>query len=206
MRVENLTKKGYFENISFNVERGEKICFLSSKSTTTTMLYQCIMGEERADSGTVTFGKTIIPAYMPVDYSSYFDGCTLNLVQWISQFTKETFEEYLRGWLGRMLFSGEEALKEAQVLSGGEKVRCMLARMMLAGANFMIFDEPTNHLDLESITALNKGMINFKGNLLFTTHDQEICSTVANRVIEIEETKTFDKLISYEDYLDARGM
>ena len=206
LRVENLTKKGYFENVSFNVEKGEKICFLSSKSTTTTMLYECIMGRETPDGGKVTFGKTILPGYMPLDYSEYFDGCELNLVQWVSQFTKETFEEYLRGWLGRMLFSGEEALKQAKVLSGGEKVRCMLAKMMLEGANFMIFDEPTNHLDLESITALNKGMINFKGNLLFTTHDQEIVSTVANRIIEIEDTKVFDKLISYEDYLDLKGI
>ncbi len=206
LRVENLTKKGYFENVSFNVEKGEKICFLSSKSTTTTMLYECIMGKEKPDGGKVTFGKTIVPGYMPLDYSEYFDGCDLNLVQWVSQFTKETFEEYLRGWLGRMLFSGEEALKQAKVLSGGEKVRCMLAKMMLEGANFMIFDEPTNHLDLESITALNKGMINFKGNLLFTTHDQEIISTVANRIIEIEDTKVFDRLISYEDYLDLKGI
>lgn len=206
LRVENLTKKGYFENVSFNVEKGEKICFLSSKSTTTTMLYECIMGKEKPDGGRVTFGKTIVPGYMPLDYSEYFDGCDLNLVQWVSQFTKETFEEYLRGWLGRMLFSGEEALKQAKVLSGGEKVRCMLAKMMLEGANFMIFDEPTNHLDLESITALNKGMINFKGNLLFTTHDQEIISTVANRIIEIEDTKVFDRLISYEDYLDLKGI
>ena len=206
LRVENLTKKGYFENVSFNVEKGEKICFLSSKSTTTTMLYQCIMGKEKPDGGKVTFGKTIVPGYMPLDYSEYFDGCELNLVQWVAQFTKETFEEYLRGWLGRMLFSGEEALKKAKVLSGGEKVRCMLAKMMLEGANFMIFDEPTNHLDLESITALNKGMINFKGNLLFTTHDQEIISTVANRIIEIEDTKVFDRLISYDDYLDLKGI
>ena len=206
LRVENLTKKGYFENVSFNVEKGEKICFLSSKSTTTTMLYQCIMGKEKPDGGKVTFGKTIVPGYMPLDYGEYFDGCELNLVQWVAQFTKETFEEYLRGWLGRMLFSGEEALKKAKVLSGGEKVRCMLAKMMLEGANFMIFDEPTNHLDLESITALNKGMINFKGNLLFTTHDQEIISTVANRIIEIEDTKVFDRLISYDDYLDLTGI
>ena len=170
------------------------------------MLYECIMGKEKPDGGKVTFGKTIVPGYMPLDYSEYFDGCDLNLVQWVSQFTKETFEEYLRGWLGRMLFSGEEALKQAKVLSGGEKVRCMLAKMMLEGANFMIFDEPTNHLDLESITALNKGMINFKGNLLFTTHDQEIISTVANRIIEIEDTKVFDRLISYEDYLDLKGI
>lgn len=126
-------------------------------------------------------------------------------MQWLDQFSKDHYEEYLRGWLGRMLFSKEEALKKAAVLSGGEKVRCMLARMMLQGGNFLILDEPTNHLDLESITALNKGMTNFKGGMLFVSHDQEIMETVANRIIEINGTKTFDKDITYDEYLDLRG-
>lgn len=203
LKVENLTKKGYFENVSFMVKEDEKIAFLADKSTTITMLFDILMGEEVADSGTIEWGKTIIPAYLPENNSKYFDGCELNLVQWIGQYSpKEQYEEFLRGWLGRMLFSGEEVKKAAKVLSGGEKVRCMLARMMLAGGNFLIMDEPTNHLDLESITSLNKGMINFKGNMLFATHDQEILSTVANRIIEINGTKVFDKEMNYEDYLD----
>lgn len=203
LKVENLTKKGYFENVSFMVKADEKIAFLADKSTTITMLFDILMGEERADSGTIEWGKTIIPTYLPENNSKYFDGCDLNLVQWIGQYSpKEQYEEFLRSWLGRMLFSGEEVKKAAKVLSGGEKVRCMLARMMLAGGNFLIMDEPTNHLDLESITALNKGMINFKGNMLFATHDQEILSTVANRIIEINGTKVFDKEMNYEDYLD----
>ncbi|MDE6967781.1 MAG: ATP-binding cassette domain-containing protein [Clostridia bacterium] len=203
LKVENLTKKGYFENVSFMVKADEKIAFLADKSTTITMLFDILMGEEQADSGTIEWGKTIIPAYLPENNSKYFDGCDLNLVQWIGQYSpKEQYEEFLRGWLGRMLFSGEEVKKAAKVLSGGEKVRCMLARMMLAGGNFLIMDEPTNHLDLESITSLNKGMINFKGNMLFATHDQEILSTVANRIIEINGTKVFDKEMNYEDYLD----
>lgn len=203
LKVENLTKKGYFENVSFMVKSNEKIAFLADKSTTITMLFDILMGEETADSGTIEWGKTIIPAYLPENNSKYFDGCDLNLVQWIGQYSpKEQYEEFLRSWLGRMLFSGEEVKKAAKVLSGGEKVRCMLARMMLAGGNFLIMDEPTNHLDLESITSLNKGMINFKGNMLFATHDQEILSTVANRIIEINGTKVFDKEMNYEDYLD----
>ena len=130
-------------------------------------------------------------------------GCNLNLVQWLSQFSKDHYEEYLRGWLGRMLFSGEEALKEAKVLSGGEKVRCMLAKMMLEGGNFLIFDDPTNHLDLESITSLNNGMKAFRGCMLFTSHDQELMNTVGTRIISIENTKVYDKNITYDEYLDA---
>lgn len=204
LTVEGLTKKGYFENVSFNVKRDEKIAFIADKSTALSMLFDIIMGEETADSGTVTFGKTIIPTYIPQDNREFFENCDLNLVQWISQYSpKEQYEEFLRGWLGRMLFSGDEVKKSAKVLSGGEKVRCMLARMMLSGGNFLVMDEPTNHLDLEAITSLNKGMINFKGNILFATHDQEIMSTTANRIIEIKGgTKVFDKEMNYEDYLD----
>ena len=202
LEVENLTKKGYFENISFKLKRDEKIGFLCSKSQTMSMLFDCIMGLEKPDSGYVKWGQTIIPAYMPQNYDNYFDGVDLNLVEWLSQYSKDHYEEYLRGWLGRMLFSGQEALKKASVLSGGEKVRCMLSKMMLAGANFLIFDEPTNHLDLESITALNKGMTNFRGGMLFITHDEEIISTVANRIIEIDNTKIFDRDMTYDEYLE----
>ncbi len=202
LMVEGLTKKGYFENVSFTVQRDEKIGIVSDKSTTLSMLYDVLTGKVQPDSGTVRWGKTISVSYFPENNNEYFQGCNLNLVQWLSQYSKDHYEEYLRGWLGRMLFSGEEALKEAKVLSGGEKVRCMLAKMMLEGSNFLIMDEPTNHLDLESITALNNGMKKFKGCMLFTSHDQELMNTVANRIIEINQTKKFDKCVNYDEYLD----
>ena len=202
LMVENLTKKGYFENVSFTVQRDDKIGLVSDNSTTLTMLYEILTGRIQPDGGTVRWGKTITFSYFPENNNEFFQGCELTLVQWLSQFSKDHYEEYLRGWLGRMLFSGEEALKQAKVLSGGEKVRCMLAKMMLEGGNFLIFDEPTNHLDLESITALNNGMKSFKGCMLFTSHDQELMNTVANRIIEINGTKTFDKNITYDEYID----
>ena len=200
--VEGLSKKGYFENVDFIVKKGDKIAFLSDKSTTVTMLFKILMGEEQPDAGTFRFGKTIIPAYLPQNNNEYFDGCELSLVEWLDQYSYDHAEEFLRGWLGRMLFSGQEALKKACVISGGERVRCMLSRMMLAGGNFLIMDEPTNHLDLESITALNKGMTNFKGCMLFATHDHEIMSTTANRIIVLNERKEFDREINYDDYLE----
>ncbi|MDE7182378.1 MAG: ATP-binding cassette domain-containing protein [Clostridia bacterium] len=202
LMVEGLTKKGYFENVSFTVQKDEKIGIVSDKSTTVSMLYDILAGKAQPDSGTVKWGKTITTSYFPENNNEYFQGCNYTLVEWLSQFSKDHYEEYLRGWLGRMLFSGEEALKQAKVLSGGEKVRCMLAKMMLEGSNFLIFDEPTNHLDLESITALNNGMKNFKGCMLFTSHDQELMNTVANRIIEINGTKKFDKQVTYDDYID----
>ena len=202
LMVEGLTKKGYFENISFTVQRDEKIGIVSDKSTTVSMLYDVLTGKVQPDSGTVRWGKTISVSYFPENNNEYFQGCDYTLVEWLSQFSKDHYEEYLRGWLGRMLFSGEEALKQAKVLSGGEKVRCMLAKMMLEGGNFLIMDEPTNHLDLESITALNNGMKGFKGCMLFTSHDQELMTTVANRIIEINGTKKFDKSVNYDEYLD----
>ncbi len=203
LSVKNLTKKGFFEDISFTVQKDDKIAFISSNSLAIEKLFDILMGEDQADSGSIEWGKTIIPAYLPQNNSQFFDGCDLSLTQWIGQFTNETYEETLRSWLGRMLFSGEEALKKAKVISGGEKVRCMLARMMLQQGNFLILDEPTNHLDLESITALNKGMTNYKGGMLFATHDEEITATVANRIIEIENgTKIFDKEMNYDDYLE----
>ena len=168
------------------------------------MLFEILMGNEEADSGKIEWGKTITQSYVPQNFDHFFDGCKLSLVKWLDQYSKDHTETYLRSWLGRMLFSGEEAKKEACVLSGGEKVRCMMARAMLIGGNFLVLDEPTNHLDLEAITSLNKGMINFKGNILFASHDQELMQTVANRIIEIDGTKTFDKLTTYEEYLDQQ--
>ena len=202
LMVEGLTKKGYFDDVSFTVQHDEKIGIVSDKSTTISMLYDILMGKAEPDAGTIRWGKTISASYFPENNNSYFQGCDLNLVEWLSQYSSDHYEEYLRGWLGRMLFSGEEALKQAKVLSGGEKVRCMLAKMMLEGGNFLIFDEPTNHLDLESITALNNGMKNFKGCMLFTSHDQELMNTVANRIIEINGTKKFDKNVTYDEYID----
>ena len=202
LMVEGLTKEGYFENVSFTVQHDEKIGIVSDKSTTISMLYDILTGKAQPDAGTIRWGKTITTSYFPENNNEYFQGCELNLVEWLSQYSTDHYEEYLRGWLGRMLFSGDEALKQAKVLSGGEKVRCMLAKMMLEGSNFLIFDEPTNHLDLESITALNNGMKNFKGCMLFTSHDQELMNTVANRIIEINGTKKFDKNVTYDEYLD----
>ena len=202
LMVEGLTKKGYFENLSFTVQRDEKIGFVSDKSTTLTMLYDILCGKAEPDAGTVKWGKTITTSYFPQNNNEYFEGCELNLVEWLSQFSNDHYEEYLRGWLGRMLFSGEEALKKAKVLSGGEKVRCMLAKMMLEGSNFLIFDEPTNHLDLESITALNDGLSAYKGCMLLTSHDQELMNTVCNRIIEINNTKVYDRQVTYDEYID----
>ncbi len=204
LTVENLTKKGFFENVSFTVQKDEKIAFVGPRSIDISMLFEVIMGNEEADSGTVTWGKTVTTSYVPQDFDSFFDGVNKSLVEWLDQYSNDHTETYLRGWLGRMLFSGDEAKKKACVLSGGEKVRCMMARAMLMGGNFLVLDEPTNHLDLEAITSLNKGMINYKGCILFTSHDQELVETVANRIIEIDKTKTFDKLTTYDEYLEMK--
>ncbi len=202
LMVEGLTKEGYFKNLSFTVQHDEKIGIVSDKSTTLTMLYDILTGKEQPDGGTIRWGKTISVSYFPQNNNEFFLNCDLNLVEWLSQFSNDHYEEYLRGWLGRMLFSGEEALKKAKVLLGGEKVRCMLAKMMLEGSNFLIFDEPTNHLDLESITALNNGFNNYKGGMLLTSHDQELMNTVCNRIIEINDIKTYDRQVSYDEYVE----
>ena len=203
--VEGLTKVGYFRDLSFTVQKGDKIGILSEQSTSTSMLYEVLTGKVQADAGTIRWGKTIEVSYFPQNNEDYFAGSDLTLIQWISQFSKDHYEEYLRGWLGRMLFSGEEALKSAKVLSGGERVRCMLAKMMLEGGNFLIFDEPTNHLDLESITALNNGLTSFKGCMLLTSHDQELMNTVCNRIIVLNGTKVYDKMTTFDEYLDSIG-
>ena len=174
---------------------------MSDKANDTTMLYKILVGEEQADSGYIKWGSTVKVSYLPENNDKYFENCDLNLVQWIGQFSKEQDETFLRSWLGRMLFTGEESQKQAKVLSGGEKVRCMMAKAMLTAGNVLILDEPTNHLDLESITALNKGMINYKSPMLFTSQDHEILQTVANRIIVINGTKTFDKQCTYNEYL-----
>jgi len=162
-----------------------------------------LMGELEPDAGTYQWGVTTTRAYFPKDNSKYFDGVDLNLVDWLRQFSKEQDETFIRGFLGRMLFSGDEALKKASVLSGGEKVRCMLARMMLSGANVLLMDEPTNHLDLESITALNNALIDFDGTMIFTSHDRQFVSTIANRILEITPRGVIDRLMTYEEYLES---
>ena len=202
LKVENLTKEGVFSNVSFTINKGEKVGIVSDKTTTTAALYNILAGLDKDYTGTVQWGKTITFSYLPQNFNSFFDNCDLSLVDWLGQFSKEKEQTFLRSWLGRMLFSGEEGLKKARVISGGEKVRCMLAKMMLTSGNALIFDEPTNHLDLESITALNKGLINYKGNLLLSSHDQELMQTVCNRIIKITDTKVFDKQITYDEFVE----
>jgi len=200
--VEGLTLKGYFKNVSFRVNKGDKVGFLSDKSLILSKLFDCIMGKIQPDSGRVEFGKTITSSYLPADYREYFEGVNENLVDWLKQFSTDTNETFIRSWLGRMLFSGEESGKQAKVLSGGEKVRCMLAKTMLQRGNLLILDEPTNHLDLESITSLNDGMKKYKGVMLFATQDEEILSTVANRIIQVNQEKMVDKLVGYKEFIN----
>ena len=202
LTVEDLTKPGFFDNISFTLRRDEKVAFISSNSLIPTALFKILAGEDNDYTGSFKWGVTITHSFFPQENNKYFKR-DLNLVDWVRQYTgMEQSETFIRGWLGRMLFSGEESLKSATVLSGGEKVRCMLIKMMLSGANVLLLDDPTNHLDLESITSLNQGMSRFKGNLLFTSHDQELLDTVANRIIVLDNTILFDKMCNYEDYLD----
>lgn len=201
LKVDKLTKKGYFENVSFVVNKNDKIAFLSDKANIITMLFKVLVGEEQPDSGYIKWGSTVTIGYLPENNDAYFNGVDLSLVDWLAQYSKEKDVTFLRSWLGRMLFTGEEGAKKASVLSGGEKVRCMMARAMLTAGNVLILDEPTNHLDLESITALNKGMINYKSPMLFTSQDHEILQTVANRIIVINKTKEFDKETTYNEYL-----
>ena len=202
--VKNLTKKGLFESVLFTVRPGDKIAIMSDNSTVVTALFDILSGKDKNYQGEIQWGKTIKHSYLPQNNNEYFENCDLSLVDWVGQFTKETDSTFLRSWLGRMLFSGEEAEKKAKVLSGGEKVRCMFAKMMLEAGNFLLLDEPTNHLDLESITALNKGMERFDGCMLFATHDEEILTTVANRIIRINTKLEHDREIDYEAYLEQQ--
>ena len=187
-------------NISFSVKANNKIAFLSDNENATTLLFQIIAGEVEPDEGEVIWGQTITKDYFPKD-NSYLFTKNEPLVDWLRAYSKDPDETYVRSFLGRMLFSGDEALKNVSVLSGGEKVRCVLSKLMLSGANFLIFDEPTNHLDMESITALNEGMKKFKGNMLFTSHDHQLVQTVADRIIELKQDKMIDKECTYNEYL-----
>ncbi len=188
-----------FDNVNFNIEKGEKVVFLSHNPKAMTALFEIINGNRKADAGEYKWGVTITTAYLPLDNTEFFQS-DKNLVDWLSQYGPGN-EVAMKGYLGRMLFSGEEVLKKVNVLSGGEKMRCMIARMQLQNANCLILDTPTNHLDLESIQAFNNNLVNFKGNVLFASHDHEFINTVANRIIELTPTGTIDKLMSYDEYI-----
>jgi len=188
-----------FDNVSFNIEKGQKVVFLSHNPKAMTALFEIINGNRPADAGTYKWGVTITTAYLPLDNTEFFES-DKNLVEWLSQFGPGN-EVQMKGFLGRMLFSGEEVLKKVNVLSGGEKMRCMIARMQLKNANCLILDTPTNHLDLESIQAFNNNLIGFNGNILFSSHDHEFINTVANRIIELTPKGTIDKLSTYDDYI-----
>ena len=208
LKVENLTKivdgRKILDKVSFTVLKGDKICFLAEDDMSKTMLFNILMGKEKYDKGTIEWGKTIIPGYLPQDNTEYFKS-DKNIMEWIGEYYDIKDETVTRGFLGRMLFSGEDVFKKVNVLSGGEKARCMLSKIMLEQPNFLIMDEPTNHLDLESITSLNKGLCNFQGEVLFTSRDYELNSTVANRVIEIKPEGTIvDRSIPYEEYIEKK--
>ncbi len=210
LNIENLSFKlegeTLFNNINFVVNKGDKIAILSRNSLAITKFFQCVAGEEKPNSGEINWGITIKKSYIPNENSTYFDGVDLNLIDWLRQFSKEKDETFIRGFLGKMLFSGEESLKKASVLSGGEKVRCMMSKTMLESPNLIIADEPTNHLDLESIQSLNNSFIDYKGTLLFYSHDHEFINTVANRIIEIGPKGMIDRNMTYDDYIEDEGI
>ena len=206
LKVENLTKtvdgEKILDNISFTINTGDKVVILSKNDIAKTTLFQILAGELEPDSGKVEWGVTTSQSYFPKDNSEYFENVDLSLIDWLRQFSEDQHEEYVRGFLGRMLFSGEEVRKKAKVLSGGEKVRCMLSKMMLSNANVLLLDNPTDHLDLEAITSLNKSLERFDGTILFTTHDHEFIQTIANKIIEITPKGILEKEMEYDDYLN----
>ena len=209
LAVEGLTKtvdgRKVLDNVSFRVNKGDKIAFVGEDEIATTTLFKILMEELEPDAGTFKWGTTITTSYFPLDNSAFFNDCDLNLVDWLGQYTADNAEEgtesFKRSFLGRMLFSGDDVYKPVKVLSGGEKVRCMLSRMMLFGSNALVLDQPTNHLDLESITAVNNGLIDFKGVVLFASHDHEFVETIANRIMEFVDGKLIDKMCTYDEYI-----
>ncbi|AJH81798.1 ATP-binding cassette domain-containing protein [Bacillus thuringiensis] len=207
LTVEGLSKtidgEKVLDNVYFTLNKGDKVAFIGRNDIAMTTLFKILMGEMEPDSGSVKWGVTTSQSYFPRDNSKYFENSDLNLVEWLRQFSpQDESESFLRGFLGRMLFSGEEVKKNVSVLSGGEKVRCMLSKMMLSGANVITLDDPTNHLDLESITALNNGLIAFKGTMLFTSHDHQFVQTIANRIIEVTPNGVIDKEATYDEFLE----
>ena len=211
LAVEGLTKtvdgRKVLDNVSFRVNKGDKIAFVGEDEIATTTLFKILMEELEPDEGTFKWGTTITTSYFPLDNSAFFNDCDLNLVDWLGQYTADNAEEgtesFKRSFLGRMLFSGDDVYKPVKVLSGGEKVRCMLSRMMLFGSNVLVLDQPTNHLDLESITAVNNGLIDFKGVVLFASHDHEFVQTIADRIMEFVDGKLIDKMCTYDDYISG---
>ena len=207
LKVDNLSKKDkngvmLFEKVNFQLNEGEKVGIICDRAAAMTAFFDVISGKEEPDSGTIAWGQTIQYAYLPNDNSEFFTGVhDMSLIDWLRQFSEEKDEQFIRGFLGRMLFSGEEVFKKTSVLSGGEKVRCMLSRMMLSHPNLLLLDDPTNHLDLESIITLNDAMKNFKGNIIFNSHDHQLMETVSNRIIEILPSGIKESLASFEDYL-----
>lgn len=205
LKVDGITKTiegvKVLDNVSFTLNKGDKVVLIGPNDQALTTLLEILAGNMEPDTGTYTWGVTTSQAYFPSDNSQYFDAGKYTLVDWLRQYSEDQTETFVRGFLGKMLFSGEEALKKTNVLSGGERVRCMLSKMMLSGANVLLFDGPTAHLDLESITAVNDGLIRYKGTVLFTSHDHEFVQTVANRVIEIDKTVIGDKETTYDEYL-----
>lgn len=206
LKVEGLCKtigdREVLHDVSFMLMPGDKVAFVGADELAKTTLFEILMGAMEPDAGSFRWGITTSQAYFPKDNGAFFEGVDYTLIDWLRQFSQEQYEADIRGWLGRMLFSGDEALKPARVLSGGERVRCMLAKMMLTGANVLLMDEPTNHLDLESITALNTGMTEYTGSMLFVTHDHQCMQTVANRIIEILPGGIIDRREHYDEYLD----
>ena len=206
LTVDGLTKTidgvKVLDNISFTVNKGDKIVVLGRNEIAKTTLFKILNGEMEADAGSYRWGITTKRAYLPNDNSEFFEGVQVSLVDWLRQYSQDQTETFIRGFLGKMLFSGEEALKMANVLSGGEKVRCMFSKLMLTNPNVIMLDEPTNHLDLESIQAVNNGLVAFQGTMLFTSHDHRFIETIANRVIEITPSGTYDKEIPFNEFLD----
>jgi len=206
LEVENLSKTvegvTLFKNLNFRLEKDDKIAFLSRDSRAMTSLFEILSGHAMPDTGSFNWGQTITYAYLPLENDEFFKK-DITLIDWLAQYSSDTLESFLRGFLGKMLFSGEEIFKKATVLSGGEKVRCMIAKMMLRNANAMILDSPTNHLDLESIQAFNNTLMNFKGVILMSSHDHEFIETVCNRIIEITPNGMIDKRMDYDDYITS---
>ena len=209
LEVEGLTKivdgVKVLDNVSFRLDKEDKVAFMGDEIAITT-LFNILMGEETADAGTFKWGVTTSQSYLPKNHNNFFEGCEYSLVDWLRQFSEEKSESFIRGFLGRMLFSGEEALKQAHVLSGGEKVRCMLSKLMLSNSNVLVLDDPTNHLDLESITSVNKGLEKFSGVMLFSSHDHEMIQTLANRIIEITPGGIMDRKTTLEEYLENKDI
>lgn len=208
LTVEELSKttdgEQMLKNVSFRVNKGDKIVFICDNENKVTTLFKILMGELEPDEGMFKWGVSTTQSYFPRDNTEFFSGSGLNILQWLEQYSNDNKETYLRGFLGRMLFSGDDVLKPVNVLSGGEKVRCMFSRMMLYGANVLVVDQPTNHLDLESITAANNGLADFKGVVLFASHDHQFVQTVANRIIELTDDGCIDKACTYEEYLEFK--